>query len=73
MSTAATSCYSVAVSSPGGAARQYRVQYHAPTESQWQMYATFRSRDRAEDCEKQLQKRGFESRVVAFAICPTAG
>ena len=71
MSTAAN-CYSVAVSSPGGAARQYRVQYHSPADSQWQMYATFRSRDLAEDCEKQLQKRGYESRVVAYAICPAA-
>jgi len=69
----ATGCYSVAVSSPGGAARQYRVQYHAPTESDWHMYATFRSRDLAEDCEQQLQKRGFESRIVAYAICPAAG
>lgn len=74
MSTATTSsCFPVAVSSPGGAARQYRVQYHKPAESDWHLYATFRSRDEAEDCEKQLQQRGLESRVVAFSLCPTAG
>ena len=67
-----TTCYSVAAVSPGGAARQYRVQYHAQAESQWRMYATFRSRDLAEDCEKQLQERGYASRVVAYATCPAA-
>jgi hypothetical protein len=65
-------CYSVAVSSPGGMARQYRVQYHRAADEEWRMYATFRTRELAEDCVKRLRKRGFESRIVTYAICPTA-
>jgi len=65
-------CYSVAVSGPGSIARQYRVQYQSVKDGDWTMFATFRSRDLAEDCQSQLAKRGYESRVVAYAICPTA-
>ena len=66
-------CYSVAASSPGGMARQYRVQYQAVQDGDWRMFATFRTRDLAEDCESQLKKRGYQSRIVAYAICPVAG
>jgi hypothetical protein len=71
-SSVSSSCYSVAVSGPGGVARQYRVQYQTPEDGDWHMYASFRSRDLAEDCERQLNKRGYKSRVVAYALCPTA-
>jgi hypothetical protein len=65
-------CYSVAVSSPGGVARQYRVQYQSERDGEWRMFATFRTRDLAEECEKQLKKRGYASRIVAYSICPFA-
>jgi len=68
----AQGCYSVAVSSPGGMARQYRVQYQTAKDGDWTMFATFRSRDLAEDCQSQLKKRGYASRIVTYAICPTA-
>jgi hypothetical protein len=53
-------------------ARQYRVQYQTAKDGDWAMFATFRSRDLAEDCQSQLKKRGYASRIVAYAICPTA-
>ena len=67
-----TASFSVAVSSPGGVARQYRVQYRHGLDRDWRMYATFRTPEQAEDCEKQLQEKDYETRVVAYALCPTA-
>jgi len=66
-------CLAVAVSNPGGVARQYRVQYQSSADGEWHLFATFRSRDLAENCLKQLRERGGASRVVSYSICPTAG
>jgi hypothetical protein len=66
-----TNSYSVAVSSPGGVARQYRVQFRRQAAGDWQLHGSFRSRDQAEKCANQLQREGCESRVVAYALCPT--
>ena len=63
----------VAVSTPGGFARQFRVQYHSATEPDWHFYATFRIREPAVDCLDRLQRRGYEARLVSYAICPFAG
>ena len=67
-----TDSYSVAVSSPGGVARQYRVQYRYGSGGDWQMHGSFRNQELAENCASELQRQGRETRVVAYALCPTA-
>ena len=44
----------LAVSTPGGAARQYRVQYQSADEG-WRKYGSFRRRQQAEECLAELQ------------------
>ena len=63
---------SVAVSSPGGFARQLRVQYQAKSTTDWRLYATFRRRDQAEQCLDRLNRDGYQARMVDYAICPAA-
>jgi len=64
---------SVAVSSPGGAARQFRVQYFDAPTGQWQMFATFRSPDLAQSCLDDLIRTGLQARLINYRICPVAG
>lgn len=63
----------LAVSTPGGVARQYRVQYVDPADASWRMFAAFNRREPAERCLHSLQQRGQHARLISYAICPTAG
>ena len=62
----------MAVNSPGGLARQLRVQYQATSTADWRLYAAFRRRDQAEQCLDQLNRDGYQARMVDYAICPAA-
>ena len=61
---------SVAVSTPGGMARQCVVQYQPVTGGSWQRYQSFLKIDQARHCLDSLQKRGLRSRLVIYPICP---
>ncbi len=61
----------IAVSSPGGQARQYRVQT-LDSDGQWRLYGSFRHLDQAEQCVARLQQRNVPSRLVRINICPAA-
>ena len=63
----------VAVSNPGGLARQFRVQCRKTSGADWRMYGTFHDREQAERCVARLRRNGFQVRLVNYAICPTAG
>jgi len=63
----------VAVSTPGGMARQFRVQYQTAPQAPWEMYATFRTRELAACCMDRLRREGYEARIVDYSICPAAG
>ena len=64
----------IGVNSPGGVARQYRVQYRYPLDDDrlWHQSASCVSREQAEACADELEQRGFETRVVPFQLCPAA-
>jgi hypothetical protein len=62
----------VAVSFPGGLARQFRVQYLAASGASWQLYAIFRRREQAEECLTRLRSGGISARVVRYQICAAA-
>jgi len=68
----AQSCRSVAVSSPGGLSRQYRVQVFNSHEGEWRLHDAFRSQKLAEECVAELREEGQLARAVAYKICPTA-
>ncbi|MFT5524278.1 MAG: hypothetical protein ACI9G1_003588 [Pirellulaceae bacterium] len=59
-------------STPGGVARQYRVQYRQQRARQWQLYGCYTSLESANACSSQLSNEGFAARVIHYAICPTA-
>ena len=59
-------------STPGGLARQYRVQFLPPGEKDWQLFASFKKREPAVTCAQDLQSRGITARILAFRMCPTA-
>ena len=61
-----------ATSSPGGAARQFRVQYCADDGHTWNLYASFASREAAQDCLNGLLQRPHHARLVEGSVCPTA-
>ena len=61
---------SVAVSTPGGIARQCVVQYQPVVGEAWQRYQSFLKIDQARHCLDSLQKRGLRSRLVIYPICP---
>ena len=63
----------VAPSTPGGQARQFRVQYRSLRERTWRLYACFRSPDQAEACVRKLLRRGENARMIGYRFCPTAG
>lgn len=62
----------VAVSSPGGLARQFRVQYLATTDVAWRLYANFSRPEPAEACLSTLRQRGIPARLVKYQICAVA-
>ena len=62
----------VAVSSPGGSARHFRVQYRVPGESGWRLCGSFQCEDEAHDKLEKLERDGLQTRLVRFGICPAA-
>jgi hypothetical protein len=62
----------VAASVPGGAARQFRVQYQPPSEADWRLYANFSRSDQAEECLSTLRQRGIPARLVKYQCCAAA-
>jgi len=70
-------CHSVAASTPGGMARQFRVQILGDSSREgrgvkWHMVKSFRTRDLADECAGELNSNGREARVVSYNICPAA-
>ncbi len=63
---------SVAVSTPGGMARHFRVQYQTESDGVWHMHATYRNRTVAEASVDDLIRRGLRARLVAYDICASA-
>ena len=63
---------SVAVSAPGGMARQCVVQYQPVAGGCWQRYQSFLKVDHAQQCLNSLEQRGYRSRLVTYHICPAA-
>jgi hypothetical protein len=59
-------------STPGGVACQYRVQYQGNQAQPWVLYGCYTSLDSAKACVSELVDEGFTSRVIHYAICPTA-
>jgi hypothetical protein len=63
----------VAVSCPGGMARQFRVQVASgETPSQWKLVGSFRDSRAARECAARLQSAGQQARVVTCGALPTA-
>ncbi len=63
----------VAVSTAGGQARHFRVQYRTQSGDGWLRYATFDDLEPANSCLRQLTDRGYAARLIRFAIAPAAG
>ena len=63
---------SIAVSSYGGQARQFRVQVLCPSSGQWQRWATYSDQHLADKCARECEQDGHEVRVITFAITPAA-
>ena len=61
---------SLAVSAPGGMARQCVVQYQPVAEGCWRRYASFLKVEHARHCLDHLEQRGYRTRVVVHHICP---
>ncbi len=63
----------IAVSCPGGMARQYRVQVQSTdTPAGWKQVGSFRDRRQASECAARHQKAGQNTRVVVCSALPTA-
>jgi hypothetical protein len=63
----------IAVSCPGGMARQFRVQIaSSETPSHWQLAGTFRDDNAARQCADQLRQTGALARVLECRALPTA-
>ena len=62
----------VAVSSPGGLARQVRVQYRAQSTLNWHWYASFQTPYQAQQCVDELQQDGVQARLVDYLHCPAS-
>jgi len=63
----------IAVSCPGGMARQFRVQItSSETPSNWKLVGSFRDSRKARECAARLQNAGHEARVVVCSALPTA-
>jgi len=63
----------IAVSCPGGMARQFRVQVESgETPAGWKLVGSFRDQRQAGECAAKCQKAGQKTRVVACIAMPTA-
>ena len=63
----------IAVSCPGGLARQFRVQVASEAmASKWALVANFADGDKAAACAEGLRLRGDVTRVVCCRALPTA-
>jgi hypothetical protein len=63
----------VAVSCPGGMARQFRVQVQSgETPTGWKLAGSFRDQQKAGECAARHQKAGQKTRVIACSALPTA-
>ena len=66
-----TADQTIAVSNPGGLSRQYRVQVQT-NECEWHMHGSFHSREKAEDCLRELNEHGDQARMVTYRIAAAA-
>jgi len=65
--------YPIAVSCPGGMARQFRVQTAAPEAPKaWRLAGSFRDVQTAYRCASQLAESGQHARIIACTSLPTA-
>ena len=64
----ATAHAPLAVNSPQGLARQFRVQFISPAEATWQFFATFAHEDKAQACLQSLLCRGYEARIIRYNL-----
>lgn len=63
----------IAVSCPGGMARQFRVQVASPeTACHWRMVGSFRDNATADQCADRWRQSGARTRVVECRALPTA-
>ena len=63
----------VAVSCPGGPARQFRVQVASgETPSTWKLVECFGEAAKADQCADKLTRDGLVARIVACTSLPTA-
>jgi len=63
----------IAVSCPGGIARQFRVQIaSSETSSHWQLVGSFRDWRRARDCAAGFERAGHNARIIDCRTLPTA-
>lgn len=62
----------VTVSSPGGMARQFRIQHQKTVDDPWQMFAVFVRRDQAQRCLEDLLEDGRAARLVSYLVFPAA-
>ncbi len=62
----------IAASSPGGAARHYRLQVFDQANDSWRREGTFRIAEEAEAEADSLRSRGLHARVVSYRMCPVA-
>jgi hypothetical protein len=74
MPTATNLCDSpIAVSCPGGMARQFRVQIASrETSSHWQLVGSFRDPRQARDCAAGFERAGHHARIIDCRSLPTA-
>jgi hypothetical protein len=61
-----------AVSSPGGPARHYRVQYQRPGSPTWHVEGCYRRREDAERGLEALRHQGLAVRLVEYRFCAAA-
>lgn len=57
---------------PGGLSPHYRVQLRDTQEESWQLYATYRDRQRAVECLHRLIEGGHQVRLVDCRSCASA-
>lgn len=60
----------VAVSTPGGTARHYRLQYRQAGEPEWRLYGSFQREQEAQSTLDRLAQDGYQARLVRYNICP---
>jgi hypothetical protein len=58
----------IAVASPGGFCRQFKVQYREQNEPVWHQSAVFQNDRLARQRAQQLRQSGLEARVIHFRL-----